>query len=228
MSKTIVVCGYGPGVSDAVATHFGKNDFNVVIASRNGDRLRAAEQALQAKGIQVAAFPTDMADPDQTKALIAKARAKFGPLSVLHWNSLAEGGGDLLKADVATIRKMLDVSVTSLVVAVQESLADLKTAKGAVLITNGAFGLIDAQMDSMAVQYGAMGLGVANASKLKLARLLAEKLRPEGVYVGEVMIAGTVKGTKWDNGSATIEAAKVGNAFWDLYTDRKVNSVTIS
>ncbi|MDB5442845.1 MAG: hypothetical protein JWP73_1221, partial [Phenylobacterium sp.] len=36
---------------------------------------------------------------------------------------------------------------------------------------------------------------------------------------GEVMIAGVIKGTSWDNGQG-IEASTVANSFWDLYQAR--------
>ncbi len=227
MGKTIVICGHGPGVSDAVARKFGAEGFAVALAARKADKLRKAEKALEERGIRAASFPTDMTSPDAVRALVAAARATLGPVTAIHWNSLAEGAGDLLTADVPTIRRMLDISVTSLVVAVQEAHADLKAAKGAVLVTNGGFGLVDPQIDAMGVKLQTMGLAVGNAAKLKLTRLLAERLRGDGIYVGEVMITGLVKGTAWDTGNATIEPAAVGGAFWDLYTRRSDLSVTV-
>ena len=65
-----------------------------------------------------------------------------------------------------------------------------------------------------------MGLALGNAAKHKLVGLLAQRLKGDGVYVGEVMVAGIVKGTRWDSGSATIEASTIGNKFWDLYQAR--------
>jgi len=220
MGKTMVVCGYGSGVSGAVAEHFGAKGFSIVIAARNADRLKAAEKALQGKGLQAAGFPTDLSHPEEVKALITKARAKFGPIEVLHWNSFADGAGDFLTADAESLRKVFDISVTSFVAAVQESLADLKASKGAVLVTNGGFGYIDPKVDALVVQYGVMGLGLANTAKMKTTRLLAEKLKADGVYVGEVMIGGTVKGSLWDKGNGTVDPKNVANLFWDLYTKR--------
>ncbi|HVZ79926.1 MAG TPA: SDR family NAD(P)-dependent oxidoreductase [bacterium] len=227
MAKTLVVCGYGPGVSNAVAEHFGSKGFPIAIAARNPDRLKAAEKALQAKGIQAAGFPTDMASPEATRELFVRARAKFGPVGAFHWNSFAEGAGDLLTADPATLHKLFDVSVVSFLAAVRETLADLKAAQGAILVTNGGFGLMDPKVDASVVQYNAMGLGLANTAKMKTTRLLAEKLRPEGIYVGEVMIGGLVKGTPWDNGNGTVDPKDVATLFWDLYTKRDKLSASI-
>lgn len=227
MGKTIVVCGHGPGVSDAVARRFGAEGFDVALAARSADRLGAAAEALARRGVRAAAFPTDLADPVSVRALVGAARARLGPIAALHWNSLAEGAGDLLQADAASIRRVLDVSVTSLVVAVQAAHADLAAAKGSVLVTNGGFGLVDPGIDALVVKMQVMGLGLGNAAKLKLTRLLAERLRRDGIHVGEVMITGLVKGTRWDDGSATIEPDAVAAAFWDLHAKRDALSVTV-
>ena len=63
------------------------------------------------------------------------------------------------------------------------------------------------------------GLALANAAKHKLVGLLAERLKGDGVYVGEVMVAGTVKGSAWASGSA-LDASAIANKFWALYQAR--------
>ena len=72
-----------------------------------------------------------------------------------------------------------------------------------------------------------MGLAVANAAKHKLAGLLAERLPPDGVYVGEVIVAGLVKGTASDRGNATIASSIVADKFWELYTKREAVSALV-
>jgi hypothetical protein len=68
----------------------------------------------------------------------------------------------------------LDIAVTSLRATVQAALSDLRANKGAVLVTNGGLGFLDPQVDTMAVQWKASGLAIANAAKHKLVRLLAK------------------------------------------------------
>jgi hypothetical protein len=89
-----------------------------------------------------------------------------------------------------------------------------------VLVTNGAFGELNPQIDAVAVNVKSMGLAVANAAKHKLVGLLAERLKSEGVYVGEVMIAGLVKGSAFDRGGPAIDPARIADAFWRLYKAR--------
>jgi NADP-dependent 3-hydroxy acid dehydrogenase YdfG len=223
MSKTIVVVGFGTGISTAIAEKFGAEGFSVALVARNAERLAAGVAALKAKGIAAASFTADASDPASIRAAIAKARAGLGPISVLQWNAYGGGeAGDLTTSDPAALHGVFDVAVVGLLAAVQEALPDLKNAKdGAILVTNGAFGEISDQMDGYAVSLKLMGLALANGAKHKLVGLLAQRLKGEGVYVGEVMVAGTVKGTAFDNGgSGTIESSAIANAFWRLYKAR--------
>jgi NAD(P)-dependent dehydrogenase (short-subunit alcohol dehydrogenase family) len=224
MSKTIVVVGFGPGISTAVAEKFGAEGFSVALVARNEARLAEGVTALTAKGVKAGAFPADAGDPAAIAAAIGKARAQFGPITVLHWN--AYGGaeaGDLMAADPAAVRGVFDVAVVGLLAAVQAARADLKSQAGAVLVTNGAFGETTPQMDALAKSLKAMGVALANAAKFKLVGLLSQALSDDGVYVGEVTVAGIVKGTAWDNGGQEmpgIEGSRIANTFWELYQAR--------
>jgi NAD(P)-dependent dehydrogenase (short-subunit alcohol dehydrogenase family) len=222
MGKTILVVGFGPGISTAVAEKFGSSGFSVALVARSQEGLAAGVNALKAKHIEAAAFPADASDPAAIRAVVGKARAALGPITVVHWN--AYGGsdaGDLVTADAAAVRSVFDVAIVGLLAAVQEALPDLKKSKeGAFLITNGAFGELNPQVDEYAVSANAMGLALANAAKHKLVGLLAQRLKGEGVYVGEVMVAGTVKGTPWDSGSANLDGSTIASKFWELYQAR--------
>ncbi len=229
MSKTIAICGYGSGISEAVAKRFGKEGFSVALVARSGDKLAAKQKELEAQGIRAAAFPTDLGDPKAVQALVAKVRETLGPITVLHWNAYSSSGGDLLTATAEEIRAALDVSVTGLAVAVQHALPDLKAQQGsAVLVTGGGFAFYDPDVDGMAVQFGAMGTALGKAAQHKLVGLLAKKLEADGVFVGEVMVLGMVKGTRFDSGAATLEAATVAEAFWSSYQSRSELSVSVS
>jgi NADP-dependent 3-hydroxy acid dehydrogenase YdfG len=227
MTKTIIVGGYGPGISSAVAEKFGSEGFSVALVARNVDRLGEGVKALTAKGITAAAFPTDLSSPSAVKALVVKVREKFGAISALHWNAYPSGGGDLLLADAVALRAVFDLAITGLLTAVQEALPDLKAQRGAVLVTNGGLLFDDPSIDEMAVKWGAMGLAVSNAAKHKLVGLLIQKLKADGIYVGEVIVTGTVKGTAFDSGSATLEPSLIGQKFWDLYSARQDNFAKI-
>lgn len=228
MPKAIIVCGYGPGISDAVANKFGSEGFQVALVARTADKLEKARAALEARGVHAAAFPTDLSDPNAAKGLVKRVTGQLGAVTAIHWNAYANTAGDVLAADAAALRTVFDVGVTSLVLTVQEALADLKAAKGAVLVTNGGLGYFDPKVDAMAIQWNSMGLAIANSAKHKLVGLLTEKLRADGITVGEVVVLGLVKGTAWDTGNATIDARTIAGKFWEIYAKHESSVVTVS
>jgi NADP-dependent 3-hydroxy acid dehydrogenase YdfG len=227
MAKTLLIAGFGTGISVALAEKFGAEGFAVALAARTADRLGDGVKALEAKGIRAAGFKADLSDVKAIPGLIKSVQDKLGPIDVVEWNAYASGAGDLLAVDAAEVRTPLDIAVTSLLATVQAALPDLRANKGAVLVTNGGLGFLDPQVDTVAVQWKASGLAIANAAKHKLVRLLSKQLEPDGVYVGEVTVLGAVKGTAWDDGSSKLEASAIANKFWQIYTERRELSVSI-
>jgi NADP-dependent 3-hydroxy acid dehydrogenase YdfG len=192
----------------------------VALVARNAEKLSLAVRELTARGVKAQAITGDVSTPEGARDAVQRARKALGTVSALHWNAYVAGAGDLLTAPLAELRPVLDVGTVCLLAAVQEVLPDLRAEKGAVLVTNGAFGLFDDGVDAYCVQIGAMGMAAANAAKHKLVRLLHHRLKPEGVFVGEVMVTDAVKGTVWDRGDAKLEGATIAAKFWELYEAR--------
>lgn len=229
MSKTIAIVGFGPGTSTSVAEKFGMEGFSVGLVGRSEERLSAGLTTLKAHGIDGAAFAADAADVASIQAAVRTIRTQLGPITAIHWNVV--GGteaGDLLNADQSALRGIFDAAVFGLLVAVREALPDLKSAgDGAILITNGGFGELSPQIDEYATSINAAGVALSNAAKNKLVGLLAARLKGDGIYVGEVMVRGTIKGTPTESGNA-IEPSKIAEKFWELYRSRGETLVGVS
>jgi NADP-dependent 3-hydroxy acid dehydrogenase YdfG len=220
MSKIIAIIGYGPGTSASLAQKFASEGFAVALVGRDEDRLAAGVAALSARGTTVSAFSADAGNPDSIRAAVRNIRAQMGPIDVLQWN--VYGGldaGDLLTAEAASIRAAFDATVVGLLAATAEALPDLKKNSGALLISNGAFGVVADAMDDVAVKQNVMGIAIASAAKNKLAGLLAHRLKGEGVYVGEVMVFGTIKNTP-SGDSNSIDPAVIAEEYWRIYQSR--------
>lgn len=227
MKRTIVVAGYGPGISAAVARRFGAEGHPVALVARRGEPLKAAAQAFRAQGIKAEAFQADLGRAEALPELIARVRSTLGPIGVLHWNAYSGAAGDLLSASLDELRGVYEISVVSLVAAVQASLQDLKEGRGAVLVTGGGFGLDDPKVAATATRFGAMGLAIGKASQRKAVALLHHRLAGEGIFVGEVVVRGIVKGTAFDQGQGTLEPDAVAARFFELYQKRSEPSVHI-
>lgn len=219
MTRTIILAGYGPGISSAVAERFGQDGFQLALVARNAERLAEGVKALEARGVVARAFPADLGDPAQARDVVSRVRKELGPVDALLWNAYSGAAGDALTAEPEEVRSAIEIATGSLLASIREALPDLRARKGAVLVTNGGFGLFDENVDRAAAE-GAMGLAMANAAKHKLVGMLAHKLRDEGVYIGEVMVLGLVKGTAFDQGNATIEPSTIAAKFRELYESR--------
>jgi short-subunit dehydrogenase len=230
MEKVLVVCGYGSGISRAVARKFSSEGFRLALVARDAKKLAEAEQSFAAAGAIARAFPCDLSDSSAIAPLIANVRESLGPITVLHWNAHSSLAGDLTRADIAELRSTLGLGVVSLVSAVQLALPDLRDAKeaAAILITGGGFALYEPQLDRAAAKFGSMGLAVTKAAQHKLTGVLHHKLKDEGIYVGEVTVLGLVKGTAHDRGNATIEPAAVAERFWEIYRARSEPWATVT
>lgn len=210
--KVIAVCGYGPGISAAVGARFAREGFAVARISRKGTD----------------GYACDLGDAAACATTIAKIRAELGPVTVVHYNAAPAIAGDLLAASPAELRAVFDVAVGGLVAVVQAAYADLQAQpESAVLVTGGGLAFAEPQLDGAAVALGAMGLALAKAAQHKLAGLLAEKLRKDGIYVGEVVVQAAVKGTA-NARNATLTADEVAAKFWELYALRTARTATIS
>ena len=113
MAKTIIICGYGIGISKAVAEKFASEGFSVALVARNVERLEAGKKELEAKGVKAAAIPADLGDAKAVADMVQKARA-LGPIAAIHWNAYAGEAGNILEADTAAIHRVLDVAVVGL------------------------------------------------------------------------------------------------------------------
>ncbi len=82
--RVAVVTGGGTGIGRVVARELAAHGADVVLASRDGERLSAAAAALAAQTRRrVIAVPTDVSDPDSVKSLFATVDAEFGRVDVL-------------------------------------------------------------------------------------------------------------------------------------------------
>jgi len=82
--KTIVVTGGGSGLGKAMTTYFLELGANVVISSRNQEKIDKTARELEAQtGGSVLAVPCDVRHYDQVEALVQRSSEKFGSVDIL-------------------------------------------------------------------------------------------------------------------------------------------------
>ena len=82
--KTIVVTGGGSGLGKAMTTYFLELGANVVISSRNQEKIDNTARELEAEtGGSVLAVPCDVRHYDQVEALVKQANETYGSVDIL-------------------------------------------------------------------------------------------------------------------------------------------------
>ncbi len=82
--KTIVVTGGGSGLGKAMTTYFLELGANVVISSRNQEKIDNTARELEVQtGGSVLAVPCDVRHYDQVEALVQQSCEKFGSVDIL-------------------------------------------------------------------------------------------------------------------------------------------------
>ena len=82
--KTIVVTGGGSGLGKAMTTYFLELGANVVISSRNQEKIDNPARELEAEtGGSVLAVPGDVRHYDQVEALVKQANETYGSVDIL-------------------------------------------------------------------------------------------------------------------------------------------------
>ena len=205
--------------------------FAVALAARSADKLDAAVKALGAKATITAAafFRPDLGNPQAVKQLVSSVHAKLGPLNVLHWNVYAFGAGDIA-ADPAELQEFAqclhDGPVDRGAKWVRRTATSKMQGRGAGHRRQpGCF--YDPKVDAMAVEIWRSRPGGQQGSAAQAdGPSQSVRLGKEGIYVGEVVVTGAVKGTVSDQGNASIEADALSPASSGRFTRRVASDST--
>lgn len=176
--KVAIVSGVGPGLGQAIARAMAREGAKVAVAARNEAYLKEVADSLD----DAIAVPTDITDPDQCAALVARTVEHFGGVDVVA--NCAFQPGDLKtfeKSDLARWRGLFEVNTFGALQVVQAAIPSLRErGKGAVVFVN-----------SMVIRKtGAIAEGGYAATKGALfaaARVLAHELGPDRIRVNSVV-----------------------------------------
>ena len=81
--QTAIITGGGSGLGKAIATEYAKVGANLVISSRNLERLDATAAELREYGASVLATQTDVRDAASVQAMVQQTLDEFGRLDIL-------------------------------------------------------------------------------------------------------------------------------------------------
>lgn len=101
--KVALVTGGGTGIGRAAALAFARTGARVVVCGRRPEPLQETRAQLEGGGAECLAFPCDVREPDQVRALVDSTLERFGAVDVLVNNA---GGQFTAPAEEITVKGM--------------------------------------------------------------------------------------------------------------------------
>jgi NAD(P)-dependent dehydrogenase (short-subunit alcohol dehydrogenase family) len=182
-----LVAGVGPGVGIAVAFRFAREGFTVAMFARRQDALDGYVREIAAAGAIAHGFAVDVADARAIRRTCKAVSTQLGDPEVMVYNAAAWRAGPAFSGPEDGFAGDLALGVVGAYECARAVHPAMRAAgRGSLLFTGGGLAL--------APQAGAgvAGLTAAKSALRGFVYALAEELRPEGIHVATVTIAGAV------------------------------------
>lgn len=181
--RTYLVTGGGTGIGLGVAAGLARAGAGVVIVGRNGERLAAAADQINADsgaGGQVRAVPTDVTDEEQVATAVESAADWNGQLhGVVHCAGGSETIGPITQIDSAAWRRTVDLNVNGTMYVLKHAARQMVRAGGGSFV-----GISSIAASNVHRWFGAYG--VTKSALDHLMMLAADELGPSWVRVNGI------------------------------------------
>jgi NAD(P)-dependent dehydrogenase (short-subunit alcohol dehydrogenase family) len=179
--RVAIVSGVGPGLGQANAKALAREGATVVLAARNAEYLTTVQGEIEAAGGKALAIPTNLVDPEQVAALVARTVDELGRLDVLVNNAFRmDTFQPFDEVDLTKWRKIFEVNVWGALGLTQACLPHLKVAAKTHGDASVVF-IISMSMRKIRELEG--GYSASKAAVHTAAKTMAVELGPTGVRV---------------------------------------------
>lgn len=181
--KTAIVTGGGRGLGRQIAEGFAEAGANVVVCSRKVEACEETSQYLQKLGVQSAAFPCDVTNPDDVQRVVDETMQRFGRIDILVNNSGASWGAPVHEMPLEAWQKVLNVNVTgTFLMSKAAGKVMLEQKSGKIINIASVAGLKGSNPNLM----DAIGYNTSKGAVITFTKDLAVKWGPHGIHVNAI------------------------------------------
>lgn len=206
MRKTVIIIGVGPGLGQAIAKRFGKENYFVILVARNQQSLLKLSDELNELNIENTFMVADVSDEKEFAKAIEGVKSEFGTPDVVVYNvGITAPDPENLTIEELIHHFKTDVAgaYTAIKVFADEKFAEKKDA---ILLTGGGLALYPAD--------GFVPLSIDKAALRALAYIYNAKLKDKGIFVGTVTVCGTI------NGNQYFSSDNIAEMYWQMNVKR--------
>jgi NAD(P)-dependent dehydrogenase (short-subunit alcohol dehydrogenase family) len=207
--ETALIVGAGSGLSGSLARLLLEQGFEVALAARTTDKLKAfSAKALVLQG--------DAADPAQVAELFSKAEARIGVPSLVVYNASYRVRGPFTELDAEEVRRTIEISAFGgFLVGQAAARRMLPRGSGAIFFT-GASASVKGYAQSAPFAMGKFALR-------GLAQSMARELAPRGIHVAHFVIDGAIAapGRSVPGEDAMLSPDEIAKSYLQVYRQQR-------
>lgn len=197
--KTALVMASSQGLGKAIATAFVKEGMNVVLASRNEEKLNEVQTELEnLQGGKVRYIRTDITQPDQIKQAVQHTVDSFGQLDILINNAGGPPAGTFEQITDEQWQQSFELNLLSYVRMIREALPHLKKNGGKIIniASSSIKEPIPGLLLSNTFRTGIVGMTKTLASELAKDHILINTVAPGRIATDRVAFLDEVNAEK--------------------------------
>ena len=204
MNDSVLIVGVGDGLSASLARLFSNQNMNVLLASRNIDKLKDLKEEINSTTYQC-----DSTNIESVSNLFLELDKTIGTPNLVIYNAAARVRGGVSELDPIQTQKAIEVTCFGAFLVAKESAKRmLKRGNGSIFFTGATAG-VKGFANSSVFAMGKFGLR-------GLAQSLARELHPKNIHIGHFVIDGGI-GRESDSNYKMMHPDAIAQTYLDFY-----------
>ena len=202
--KIAIVTGGGTGIGKGIALELAKAGANVVVASRNREKLEKVAGEIRDLGRETLVIPTDICIPEQVDNMIKQTVDRFGRLDILVNNA---GIGDALRASkveelpLDAWKATIDLNLTgTFICCVAAAKVMIEQKSGKIINISSCVGI---DPFPRLANYGAPKAGVINMTKSMASEWAQHNINVNSISPGAIVTEKSHRNNKTQTDDGT-------------------------